>query len=370
MEQEWLNSLEEQLSGRRVIEKKDSLQHSQQQPQQTRYLESKLSPEDQELANKLQEVESLPRELRGRRLEELLKKRLAGEDFHRLYALCQLGSNEKHPDGYHIVYIGEGEAPVNPEIIPIDAAGDLLGWMFIPCYYHMAGMMSGALASRKPYEILPFKPSKELQQLIEDMIREYGLVTRQDPRQPYITSKEKQRTVTVVIFNDKEQYANAEARTAVVGVLQEVERAIHLYKEREIGREELAVVVRKLTMPTALQTQAEVVKEVLAEETPKLPEEAKVLQEGVYELSYVLSSPERAEDINQLLRIFNQPYELLYEGERVRLRINREVSQKELQQAALRIQQLDVIVGHWRSHTKKRAELMSNIYEVFGQQPQ
>ena len=423
------------------------------------------------LGEKLNLIDRIPKakegvEIRIKAAQEVLKEPLGNKKFSDLYSICQLGSKEKYPDGYH-VYVQEGKTvPINPEIVPHDLAGDLLNWSLVLCYYHYVGFITGAIARNKPYELLQFNPSLELQQLIENATQEYKIVIRQNPARNY-KIKPEEDIVTGVIFEDAEFYADASKRKEVVGYLHELNTAVHDYKQLRISKEHLDEIARKMPLrqkPVKHTIVAEDVATAAAAEQGIVPEtrqlEEKVEQEGVsyglphigslnfefingalaayrksvphdgvpyeitpvgqsgaaiihfhkkeiseneleeaaryvkwldtvtgqiragkqdYELPYALAEG-RTEDINLLITTFNQRYELHHdvpEGENAKVRFYEgELSQKEIlqsllkvQEGAIRVQKLDIIVGILKKDPSKVAEVMPNIYRALGQQP-
>ncbi len=371
-----LLNLERQLQGgwKKQEAPKQQLppQTPQQPPQQESYTAPKLTPEEQELADKLKEVEGLPRRtkeeraIRVKRVEEILK--LSQREFARLYQVCYLGSKDEHPDGHHIAVQRGKEARVSPEIIPIGLAEDILGNELLPCYYHYVGFLTGATATGKPHEILPFNPQPELEKIVEATTQEYRIVNRQNPQRNYKLKLEED-LVTAVIFKDKKFYADSIARQPVVNYLQGVNNAIQSVKNGQITRDELAAIIRNWVSREIIT--AQVTQEAVTVAETQKPAE-KIILAGVYEIEYVPSSLERMEDINLMLNnlghMLKTPFSLLYtkEGERAKVSLGREATREYFNGIAPLTQRLDAIIGMWRNDPTKGKEVMDNIYQAFG----
>ncbi len=269
-----------------------------------RYLMGILKKEER-LDSKLILIDNIPRvgagkEIRIKAEEEVLREILGGQKFEDLYGICYLGSKEKHPKGYH-VYAKEGKsAPINPEHFPVDLATDLLGGVLMPCYYHHIGFIAGAIARNKPYEVLPFKPSQELQQIVESATQEYKIVIRQNPRQND-KIKPEEGIVAVVIFEDRGLYTDPLKREAVVNYLQEAESAVLLYKNEQISKEELDAIVRMRLRLTE--------KEKATTEQISQPLEGPYQRE-VYPLLINLEDPEWVKEINSIATRYKQGYQV------------------------------------------------------------
>lgn len=321
------------------------------------------------LSDRLNIIDKVPRanggtEIRIKAAEEVLKEPLDGRQFSDLYGICYLGSKEKRPDGHHLVYTGEGPAPINPEHFPINLAEDLIKGMLMQCHYHVVGMFTGAIMRNKPYEVLPFSPSQELQQIVESATQEYKIVIRQNPGRNYNIKKEDD-VMAAIIFEDA-AYADPLKRQEVVGHLQ---RAVQSFKEGQITRDELAAIIRNRA--TGEIASAQVPQEVVATiETQQVAQ--KVIPAGVYEIDYVPSILERMEDINLMLNnlgnMLKTPFSLLYtnEGERAKVSLQGEATKEYFNGIAPLVQRLEVIVGIWRKDLTRGAEMMKSMYEAFG----
>ena len=372
--EEWLSNLERQLQSRGMEQellKQEVPQQSQQQLQQQEFYKPELSPEDQELNDKLKGIDAFPRKTREerdtriRKLESVLG--LTAQEFRRLYQICYLGSKDNHPDGYHVAVQKDREAH-NPKVIPIDLAEDLLGTELQPCYSHYVGFITGAIARDKPYEALQFIPHRELEQIIKATTQEYNIVSRQNPHRNY-RLKPEEDIVTAVIFEDNRLYADEAKRQAVVDYLHTVNDAIQSFKEGQITRDELVAVIRgdagRETKPAQIEQEQAAIAE--AQQTPEV-----LIPAGVYEIGYVPSSPERMEDINLMLNnlghMLKTPFSFLYteEGKRAKVSLRREATQEYFNGIAPLAQRLDVIIGMWRKDPAKGKEVMDNIYQAFG----
>lgn len=267
------------------------------------------------------------------------------------------------------------EARVSPKLIPVGLAEDMLGNELLPCYHHYMGMLTGATATGKPHEILPFNPHPELERIIEITTQEYKLVSRQNPQRNY-KLKPEEDLITVVIFEDKKFYANSIARQSVVNYLQVVNNAIQSVKNGQITRDELAVIIRNRATGEIAPAQAP--QETVTTKGIQEREE-KFVQEGVYEIDYIPSSPERMEEVNLILsnlgHMLKTPFSLLYakEGERAKVSLGGKATKEYFNGIAPLAQRLEVIIGIWKKDLTKGAEMMKSMYEafgVFGQQQQ
>lgn len=351
MEEDWLKSMEERFARRN-----SPSQNAQQPSPPTKQAKKqepdlKLTPEEQSLVEKFRETQTLPREAKKKRLEEILDETLGGKgEFLKQYSLCPMESREKHPDGYHIAYAKAGKPPFKSEIIPIDdAAADIFNWISMPCDYHLFGFLSGASARRKPYTVLTFNPSQGLQEIIGNAVSGYKLISLEKPIRGHARFGQKQEIATVLTFEDENTYASESERAAVVDRLQEAEKAAQLHREGRISREELETLIRsRMQIKTPAEAQ-------------KMPEEAT-------EATYLLKNPANFEYINNVLSTFKQPYELaLIEGEEkaVKLRI-KQSGQISLQEAMHRVEVTDTLLEYARGKPEKVGESVSNIKNLFG----
>lgn len=367
-----LLNLERQLQGwgkKQEVPKQELPPQTQQQPpQQESYTTPKLSPEEQELSNKLNEANKLPRRtkeenaIRVKKLEEITG--LTWREFRGLYHVCPLGSKDEHPDGYHVAIHRGKEVRIKPEIIPAGLAEDAVGNELLPCYYHYIGFITGAIARNKPYEVLPFNPSQDLQQIVESATQEYKIVVRQNPRRnPSI--KQEDDIMAAVIFEDAESYADPLKRQEVAGYLQ---RAVQSFKEGQITRDELAAIVRnKGKTAPAQETTAVTEAQLIAD---------KIVLAGVYEIDYIPSSRERIEDVNSILNnlghMLKTPFSILYpppyakKDERAKVSLGGEATQEYFNGIAPLAQRLDAIFSMWRNDPTKGKEAMDNVYQAFG----
>lgn len=169
-------------------------------------------------------------------------------------------SKEKQPDGYHIAYTKEGKAPLNPGIIPVIDAADVFNWTSMPCDYHILGMLTGAVARKKPYKVLTFNPSPEVLQSIKGSTSDYAIVSLEKPRtgfQAYLKPKNEQNIVSLVIYENDAAYSSEEEQEGIVRRLQEAENAVQLHGEGRISREELDILIRSRLKIKMLQEETE-----------------------------------------------------------------------------------------------------------------
>jgi len=205
------------------------------------------------------------------------------------------------------------------------------------------------------YETLPFIPLHGLQQIVEGMTQAYRIITPEDPAQS-----------TVVIFEDKEFYADPATRQRVVTNLEIANRAVQLHEEGKINDEDLVGIVNKLAENTVPQ-----VTQAVVEETATLL--ATPIQGDIYESFHVLERAGDWEYINIVIMAFNPGYVLepCEQDETVKLRFtNTRVTQQELQDAVDKLKLMEWYNARIRNDPAKMKEVLDEIQEIMGPRQQ
>ncbi len=363
---------------------------------------SNLSPEDQDLAGKIRQVEEETRslvaeearnpsaktkgtEIRRGRISELLKPLLGGKEPSTIIHVCHIPNKDTGTD-YHTHYYAAAEAPLSglpdPKVLPPHLAQLFTRGMLEPCLEHTIEMsigVTGPWVSQKkivPYELLPSqaKNQLELERLVTAATEDYALVGKEIQLPLYYT-RERRRKIAAVVFKNAELYKSEEDRKQVAQLLQQIDAAISLRAEGKVGEEEVRTLIARLReKPTVAAPQIAVLEQA-AQQVAQQQLEGTVSEAYVQGMYAIPAKLKHGDMINAFLRRFEQPYEVALEVEAglSLFRFTKPGLDKPeaVEKARDQIQWLETVIGTIRGigtkegREQKITELLPTIYQRF-----
>ncbi len=300
-------------------EARQQLPQPEQQPQQEVDRTPELSPEDQDLAARIRQVEEETRgqndlTIRKERVRALLKPRLGGIEPEKLIKVCHILPTT---NGFeqHTYYASESGTPTNVNLPDQTVIQPHIAQLFTqeiePCLQHIIELnigIAGTIISQKkalPYEVLqqPVKNQLELERLVTAATEEYVLIGKEVLLPFYM--KERRRKIAAVVFTNTELYKSQDARQQIAQLLWQIDDGLTLRSEGKISEEEVKALIAKLRPKPTMAAQ-------VAQQQPQL--EQKVNDAYLAERFVVPARLNNADEINLVLRMVGMPYEVVLDA--------------------------------------------------------